>query len=128
MVVLDSQFRIRKQLQISSPEFELDNMHDLNFVDNGKRALVFFDETKNATVSQSKAVGFEDGGCTIRENSFREISLLEDWKPVYHWSSSSRIALTESTFANDPIEQRCREVVKVRSACPLTRRLSFLAK
>lgn len=114
LVVLDTQFQVRKQLQISSPEKELDNMHDLNFVNDGTRALFFYDETKEATSTQSEAVGFTDGKCLIRENSFREVDLTEDWRVVYRWSSSKRIDLTESTFTDQPIEKRCKETKKVR--------------
>lgn len=115
LVVLDTQFNIRKQLQISDREDELDNMHDLNFVNDGTRALFFYDETKSASTAQSEAVGLADGEkCSIRENSFREVDLTEDWKVVYQWSSAKRIGLTESTYTKSSVEKRCKDTPKVR--------------
>ena len=96
---------MRKNLQISSFDDELDNMHDLNVVDDGTRALFFYDETKNLSAAQSQAMGFPSDGCRIRENSFREIDLTREWEVVHSWSSSDHVDLKESTFSEEPVEK-----------------------
>lgn len=112
-IVLDRHFNIHKIFQASSPETELDNMHDLHFVDNGQRVLYFYDETKNLSAAQSAAIGFTDWNCAVRENSFRERDLRKDWEVVFSWSSSDHVDMEESTFLEKSVEQRCTERPKV---------------
>jgi hypothetical protein len=88
-------------------------MHDLHFVDNGKRVLYFYDETKNLSAAQSEAIGFTEWNCAIRENSFHERDLTQDWNVVFSWQSSDHIEMAESTFLEDSVEQRCTERPKV---------------
>lgn len=92
----------------SSFDDELDNMHDLHFVDNGTRALFFYDEVRNVSASQSEAIGFTEWACPVRENSFRELDLTKNWELAFSWSSSDHLDLRESTTNRAPAEERCR--------------------
>lgn len=84
-VILDSEFNVYKTFTTSSIDRELDNMHDLHFVDNGTRALFFYDEVRNVTSEQTAAIGFTNWNCPVRENSFREIDLTKSWESVFSW-------------------------------------------
>lgn len=110
-IFMDKHFNIRKVFQ-TSVEGELENMHELHFVDNGTRALYFYDETRNVSESQSEAIGFTSWRCPIRENSIRELDLSND-NVVFSWSSSNHIDLTESTFTERSVEDRCIHMDKV---------------
>ena len=118
-VILDRHFNIHKVFQASSPTTELDNMHDLHFVDDGKRVLYFYDETKNLTASQSEAIGFTQWNCAIRDNSFHERDLNKNWDIVYSWASSDHIGMEESTLLEESVEQRCTEKPKVSKSLSL---------
>ena len=111
-VILDNHFNVFKTFQVSVPDHDLDNMHDLHFVDNGTRALFFYDEVKNLTKAQSEAVGFTDGRCKVRENSFRELDLATD-EIRFSWSSSDHISLNESNYFERPLFSRCTHTEKV---------------
>ena len=112
-IVLDRHFNIHKIFQTSLPESQLDNMHDLHFVDNGKRVLHFYDETKNLSAAQSEGIGFSERNCTIRENSFHERDLTQDWDVVFSWQSSDHVEMAESTSLGESVEQRCTAQPKV---------------
>ena len=116
-IVLDSHFNIHKTFAISSIDHELDNMHDLHFVDNGTRALYFYAEVRNVTTFQSAAIGFTKWNCPVRENSFREIDLTRNWEVVFSWSSSDHIDLRESTFTERSVEDRCINSPTVSNIC-----------
>lgn len=107
-VVLDNHFNIFKELEISpSDTSEMFNMHELNFVNDGSRALFFDDRPKHLSKKQSEAFGFINGTCFVQESTFRETDLMEDWRFVYRWSATKRIDLTESTATEGTVEERC---------------------
>ena len=110
-IVLDNHFNIDKVFQTSSPEDELDNMHDLLFVDHGTRALFFYDEVRNLSASQSEAIGFTDGNCAVRENSFREFDVKKN-EVVFSWSTSEHVDMIESTFTEHTLQDRCTSDAK----------------
>ena len=91
---------------------ELENMHELEFVDDGTRALYFYDKTINVTAEQSEAIGFTEWNCPIRENGIRERDLKTD-RILFQWDSSDHIDLTESTFVELSVEERCTYLKKV---------------
>ena len=95
-----SRVDVYKTFTTSTKGIEMDNMHDLNFVDNGTRALFFYDEEKNVSAVQSEAIGLTDRRCKVRENSFREIDLTKDWEVVFSWSSADHMDLEESSFTD----------------------------
>lgn len=109
-IFMDTNFNIKRTVKVSL-EGELPNMHELHLVDNGTRALYFYDETRNASKPQSESIGFTQWNCPIRENSIRELDLTND-KLEFTWSSSNYIDLTESTFTERTVEDRCTNMEK----------------
>lgn len=109
--VLDSNFTISKEVETANQnKSQIDNMHELNFVNDGRRALYFYDKAMNATKPQQTELG---GHCSIRESIFREANLLEDWRPGYMWMASKRIDFNETTAREGTLQQRCNETVDV---------------
>lgn len=112
---MDTQYNIKHVFQISDPETQFDNMHELRFVDNGTRVLYFYDETRSLSENKSAYVGYTDGNCFVRENSFDERDMAED-KVVFSWSPSDYIDLKDSTFT-ESMQERCREITNVEKVC-----------
>lgn len=112
LVVLDSNLTLHSEVQIAnSSHGHIFNFHELNFVNGGSRALVFYEKAKNTTKHQTKELG---GRCLIRENTFREADLMEDWRFVYRWDVSKRIDFAESFATEGTLDQRCNETGDVR--------------
>lgn len=116
-VFMDTHYVVQKTLRTSIGN-ELKNMHKLQFVNNGTKVLYFYDETKNVSKAQSEVIGFKEGNCTIRENSIREVDLRND-ELAFTWSASDHINLTESTFTERSLEDRCAKTVKVSRPNPM---------
>lgn len=111
VVFMDTHFVIQKTLETSIGD-ELENMHGLQFVDDGTRVLYFCDQSRNMSKSQSEVIGFTDWNCPIRESSFREVDLRND-ELLFTWSSSDHIDPSESTFTERSVEDRCTNMAKV---------------
>ena len=101
--LIDDRYEIREKLEISEP-WRADE-HDFYFLDNGRRVLVFQKEERNATLDQSREVGF-DGNCVVTYEQFQELD-TETWQPVFYWDSMDHVPLIESTQENSFIEDRC---------------------
>lgn len=114
-VMLDRHYNISKEVEISPFNgTEINNMRELNFVDEGARALVFYDEIRNASKSISDEIGF-NGTCLVMDSTFKEADPKQDWKFVYRWAAHKRIQLSESIKTEGTVDQRCNETVGVRT-------------
>lgn len=82
----------------------LTNMHDFNVIDDGKRILMLTKVWENATVEESKAIGF-NGNCTAKWQGLKEIDATTG-EPLFEWSAHGHISLEEST-KEDKIRRVC---------------------
>lgn len=101
IIVMDNQYKIRKQIPIK--HF---NSHELNFIQNGTRALVVKNHPQYATKKMSKAVGF-DGECHAGFDGFWELDVTNNYEHTFEWESWGRIGLEESTLTEQSVEKRC---------------------
>ena len=107
-IVLDTSFNIRKIFATTLSNEESDNMHDLHFVDNGTRALFFYDQVRNVSALHSNEPGFTQGNCQVADTSFRELDLTRDWEVAFSWQPSDHVDLSESTAKREyTLEERC---------------------
>lgn len=84
------------------------NTHELNFVDNGTRAIFLKNGIRRASSTESESVGY-DGECITRFDGFRELDVTQDdWPIVFEWTSFGRVGLEESTYLYGSIENRCK--------------------
>ena len=101
-IILDSNYEIKDVLVVDKPI----NTHELNFVENGTRALIVTSHNKmKATKEMSKAIGY-DGECSCAFDGIMEYD-TSTWKPVFDWRSFGKIGLDESTLTGAPVEKRC---------------------
>jgi hypothetical protein len=105
-VIFDSSYQVKKTVDMDGflPQWILDsldekekltNMHDFNVIDNGNRVLMLTKVFENATVEESRTVGFH-GNCTAKWQGFKEVDVATS-KPIFEWSAHGRIDLKEST-------------------------------
>lgn len=114
-VILDQHLNHFKTLETSSSNHsELPSPYELNFVNDGSRALFFYDKAKHLSTKQSAAMGFVNGTCRVRESTFREMDFNDEERIVYRWAASKRIKFNESVVTEESIEQRCNETDHVR--------------
>ena len=83
----------------------LTNMHDFNVIDDGKRVLMLTKVFENATVEESKVIGW-DGECTAKWQGFKEVDLVTKER-VFEWNAHGHIGLDESTTVNGDLESHC---------------------
>ena len=108
-VILDTSFNIRHIIPVAEGRQGVD-MHEFHFVDNGTRALFFYDEHKKVTREQSRSIGYMKGNCSINDNLFRELDVEHGFKPKFTWSAAKNIGLHESSNVETPLEDRCSSV------------------
>ncbi|KAK3696303.1 hypothetical protein LTR37_018039 [Vermiconidia calcicola] len=105
-LVLDTHYNIRKTVPIALGEEQVD-MHEFHVVDNGTKALYFYDKVYNLTAEQSQAIGFTEWNCPIKDNYIRELDVTNDWETVFDWSLAEHVDLQESSKTANPVEDRC---------------------
>lgn len=89
-------------------------MHEFHLVENGTRALYFYDEDMRATKEQSRSIGYMKGRCSIKNNLISELDVTNGFEPVFNWSAAAHIGLHESSFVEEVLHERCRGEV----SCP----------
>ena len=100
-VVIDESYKIQKSVHLF--EQEEFNMHELQIVDNGTRAL-YLKRDVTTTLNNSRRVGFEGGPCKMRWIVIEEKDIETD-EVTFTWNSRDHIGLDESTmYENDPVE------------------------
>ena len=106
-LIVDSTYEFVKSI-VYSETFDNSNMHDLNVVDNGKRALVLTKDThKPLSKEMSKAVEF-DGNCSVRADGLKELDISgSKTKTVFEWNGTDHIGLEETTFHRGTIDKMC---------------------
>jgi hypothetical protein len=102
-VVLGSDYQIEHTLQVDAPARV--NTHELNFVENGTRALVIKSHRQEGTKEMSKAIGY-DGKCVGQFDGFEEYD-TRTWKSVFDWRSFGKVGFDESSLTAKPVEKRC---------------------
>lgn len=81
------------------------NMHDFNVIDDGKRAVMLTKVYENATLEESRAVGF-NGECTAKYQGFKEVDVATS-EILFEWNSHGHIGLEESTYKISPLSEMC---------------------
>lgn len=89
-------------------------MHEFHLVENGTRALYFYDEDMRATKEQSRSIGYMKGRCSIKNNLINELDVTNGFEQVFNWSAAAHIGLHESSFVEEVLHERCRGEV----SCP----------
>ena len=100
-IVFDTHYEVVKAVH-----FDHFNSHELNFVENGTRALVEKGNHKEATEKMGEAIGY-DGRCKVAFDGFAELDATDDYKFTFSWSSWDHIGLDESTLTEAPVNKRC---------------------
>lgn len=101
-IILDSSYEIVDVLEVDKPI----NTHELNFVENGTRALIVTSHNKvKATKEMSKAIGY-DGECICAFDGIVEYD-TSSWKKTWEWESFGNVGLDESTLTGAPVDRRC---------------------
>jgi hypothetical protein len=108
-VILGTDFEIRATVPMAEGRKRVD-MHEFHFVDNGTRALFFYDEARNVSKEAARAIGYNNGDCLINDNLFQELDVTNNFQEVFTWSSAEHIGLYESSEVGDPLPQRCKQV------------------
>lgn len=108
-IILDTTFQIRHVVPVAGRRQGVD-MHEFHFVDNGTRALFFYDEHKKVTREQSRSIGYMKGNCSVNDNLFKELDVRDAFKSVFNWSAIENIGLHESSSIEVPLDQRCSKV------------------
>ncbi len=108
VIILDSHFNVYEKFQASNPSTEIDNMHDLQFVDDGTRALYFYDHVRTLSEERSRKLGFQSGACRVREQSFRERDMKND-TVIFTWHASDHLDLGESTYEQATLDRQCQQ-------------------
>ena len=103
--VLDDHFEIIDGFPMGVKDKSLD-MHDLNFIQNGTRALFFYKELRDATPAMSKAINW-NGSCRAQFDAFAELDVTDNWKPVFNWTSYDHVTLDECTMP--PVKYQCTD-------------------
>lgn len=106
-VFMDTNYKVKKEGRFARDLGDL-NMHDLNVIENGTRALVLTKQGGIATEQMSKDVGLEKDLCHAAFDGFKVMDTTKDqWEPVFEWSTFDHIPLWESTYTNREIESLC---------------------
>jgi hypothetical protein len=108
-VILDTHYNVNATIPVAH-EGEGVDMHEFHVVDNGTRALFFFNERRKLPKEQSRAVGYMNGDCTIDDNAFRELDVADNFKPMFSWSAAEHIGLYESSEVGQSLQERCSKV------------------
>lgn len=106
IVVMNRNFTIRQAL---APERQgALNTHELNFVDNGTRVLLFRNDMRRASTEESQRIGL-GGECIALFDSIAELDVTQEgWPSVFEWSPHGRIDLEESTYLWSSVTDRCK--------------------
>ncbi len=108
-VILDRSYNIRASVPIAGGRRTVD-MHEFHFVDNGTRALFFFNEARNVSKEAARAIGYHEGDCLIGDCTFRELDVTNEFEETYIWSAAEHIGLYESSEVQQPLHERCKQV------------------
>ena len=101
-VILDSSYQVLEKHRVQEHGI---NTHELNFIENGTRALVIRTTHGMATKEDSAKVGF-DGNCKCAFDGFAELD-AKTWKPTFEFLSNGTIGLDESTLTGGDINGQC---------------------
>jgi len=106
-VILDHHYDIQKVVKMD--HF---NSHELQFVQNGTKALIVKGNAQDTTIEMSRAIGWEGPRmCRAGFDKFVELDVAKGWEPVFEWSPYGTVGLDESTMTEKSVEKRCGEGV-----------------
>ena len=102
--IFDNHYEIVEKVPVGITGVTL-NMHEFNFVENGKTLLLLKRNTTHATKEMSKATGY-DGECYLTFDGFEEVD-TENWETQFAWSTWGNVGLDESTMDQARASDRC---------------------
>ena len=91
--VLNSNYELHKAVKFDDVDLEL-NMHDLNFLDSGRRVLAQHNNLQMAPASMMEDVDY-GGECQIRFTGFQDLD-AETMQLIFTWNPMRHISLKES--------------------------------
>lgn len=78
------------------------NTHELNFVDNGRRAIILMNDVhivSQGDFPSGSHLNSDDEACSAKYDGFFVVDVTRDrWPRVFEWHSVGKIGLNESTF------------------------------
>jgi hypothetical protein len=107
-VVLDNHYEMVDTFEID-PDQDNVNGHELNFVNDGKSALILQNFKADAPKDEAEQVGYydEEKGCEANYMAFKEYDAEDQYKPIFEWNALGKIRLNESTETDSDIYDRC---------------------
>lgn len=104
-VVLNNNYTIRHAYRLEN-EGNL-NTHELNFIENGTRAIFCKNGPQKATREESRRIGY-DGECSAKHDGFAVLDVTKPgWPHVFDWDSHGKIAMEESSHLWGTPQDRC---------------------
>ncbi|KAK5163562.1 uncharacterized protein LTR77_010511 [Saxophila tyrrhenica] len=107
-ILLDTSYNVRYSVPVAEEGQSVD-MHEFHIVENGTKALFFYDQRRNVTQEQSRAIGWMNGNCTVNDNLFHELDVANDFQPTFTWSSAEHVGLYESSKVENSLQERCSD-------------------
>lgn len=102
-IIMNASGEVLEEMQIDDASNV--NTHEFHFVENGRRALVIKNDWREASLDESRGIGF-DGQCVANFEHFLELD-TETWETVFDWDSMDHVHLNESTLTEGSVEDRC---------------------
>ncbi|KAK5166728.1 uncharacterized protein LTR77_008272 [Saxophila tyrrhenica] len=103
-VILGTDYQMSETKHVDAPRNV--NTHELNFVENGTRALVIKSHPMEASKEISKKVGY-NGHCKAAFDGFEEYN-TDTWETTFDWRSYGKVGLEESTLDDGSISNKCQ--------------------
>ena len=102
--IYDNRYELVEKVPVGETGVTL-NMHEFNFVENGKTLLLLKRNTTHATKEMSAKTGY-DGECFLTFDGFEEVD-TENWETKFAWNTWDHVGLDESSMDAGPPEGRC---------------------
>ena len=102
-IIIDSSYNIHQTIDMRA-DLPRTNMHDLNILDNGQRALML---TAKSYEKDPIQLGSYEGPCKAQWQGFRELD-LKTGETVFEWHAQGHIALEESTRITGTYTDMCQ--------------------
>ena len=108
--ILNSSYEVYKKIPLVQERGTKMNVHEFNVFDEGRRALFLKHIDANASVEESREIGF-NGRCLARYQGFSEVEIGSNGTPkvIFDWDARRHIAPNESTYRkyDGSIDQQC---------------------
>jgi len=94
-IFMESSYEVSKVFDMRGDHQIRPNMHDLNLIDDGKRALMLTTPTQH--MSHIVVPGEFDGQCRVEWQGFKEVD-VESGETLFEWSAEDKLSVAETTY------------------------------